>query len=286
MGGMLSRPFQHRKARSGQGRAAKAWHTGVDGMYDDVLTYLLLCLAAFAAGAVNSVAGGGTLLTFPSLLQTGMPSNVANMTSTVALVPGSMAGVWGYRREFQGTRPWVVLLIGPSLLGGLLGSLLLTELDNKYFELVVPWLLLLAASLFAVQPYLNRLMRPGTPHVPAGWPLQTLLVVFQFFIGVYGGYFGAGIGILMLASLGLMGVGDIHRMNAIKTLLASCINGVSVIVFVAKQGVDWRYGPVMAVASIAGGYFGARFGRLLPKTLIRWVVILVGLGLSGYYFAK
>lgn len=255
-------------------------------MFSVFLTYFLLCVSAFIAGVVNSIAGGGTLLTFPMLLHTGIGSKLANTTSTIGLVPGSMAGVWGFRRELQGTQPWLLLLIGPSLLGGLVGSLLLTELEDKYFELVVPWLLLLAALLFGLQPYLNRFFSPGTPHAPVAFWLKVVLVFFQFFVGVYGGYFGAGIGILMLASLGLMGVGDIHRMNAIKTILASCINGVSVLVFVLKNEVVWSYGPIMAIAAILGGYYGASLSRVLPRSLVRWIVILVGLGLAGYYFGK
>jgi uncharacterized membrane protein YfcA len=255
-------------------------------MFSALATYLLLCLSAFAAGIVNSIAGGGTLLTFPTLLRTGITSTVANETSTVALVPGSVSGAWGFRRDLAGAGHWLLLLIGPSLLGGLTGALLLTQLDAHYFELVVPWLLLLAAVLFGAQPYLNRLIRPpDTEHPAAGW-LRTVLFVFQFFIGVYGGYFGAGIGILMLASLGLMGVGDINRMNAVKTILASCINGVSVLVFVVNRDVVWSYALPMAVAAIAGGYCGASLGRLLPRSLVRLVVILIGLGLAGYYFAK
>jgi uncharacterized membrane protein YfcA len=250
-----------------------------------VLTFLLLCLSAFAAGVVNSIAGGGTLLTFP-MLQTVMLPKAANMTSTVALVPGSVAGAWGFRRDLAGARPWLLLLIGPSLAGGLAGSLLLLVLDNKYFELVVPWLLLLAAVLFAMQPYLNSYLLPGKTQRPAAWWLRALLVLFQFFIGVYGGYFGAGIGILMLAALGIMGIGDINRMNAVKTILASCINGVSVIVFVLGREVEWQYAIPMAVTAIAGGYYGASVGRLLPRNLVRLVVILIGLGLAAYYFAK
>jgi uncharacterized protein len=262
-------------------------------MFSDFLTYFLLCVSAFAAGVVNSLAGGGTLLTFPTLLHAGVSSRLANETSTVALVPGSIAGAWGFRRDLRGARHWLLLLIGPSLAGGLVGALLLTELEDQYFELVVPWLLLLAAGLFGIQPYINRLMDPtvgriGNPPYgqSASWALRALLVVFQFFVAVYGGYFGAGIGILMLASLGLMGIGDIHRMNAIKTILASCINGISVVVFVARREVDYGYALPMAVAAIVGGYFGASVGRLLPRRLVRLLVIVVGIGLAVYYFAK
>jgi hypothetical protein len=255
-------------------------------MFTLFLTYILLCISAFAAGVVNAIAGGGTLLSFPTLLHAGLSSKAANETSTVALVPGSISGAWGFRRDLAGARRWLMLLTAPSIVGGLVGSLLLTELEDKYFELVVPWLLLLAAVLFAFQPYLSRYIHPAAGHRPAPWWLQVLLVVFQFFIAVYGGYFGAGIGILMLASLGLMGIGDINRMNAVKTILASCINGVSVIVFIARREVAYEYALPMAAAAIAGGYFGASLGRLLPRSLVRLVVIVIGLGLAAYYFAK
>jgi uncharacterized membrane protein YfcA len=262
---------------------------------DDVLIYLLLCVSAFAAGAVNAVAGGGTLLTFPALL-TRLPDVSANTTSTVALVPGSMAGAWGFRHELSGCGSWLTLLLPPSLLGGLLGSLLLIEFPNA-FLLVVPWLLLLAAVLFMAQPTLNRYLQRGTARdegmrtsevLPGSGPARLALLSFQFLVGVYGGYFGAGIGILMLSGLGLIGMADIHRMNAVKTILASTMNLVSVVVFVfhPKGQVAWRYGPVMAVASIVGGYAGARLSRRLPQPLVRWLVIVTGFALAGYYFLK
>jgi uncharacterized protein len=268
---------------------------------DPVLIYVLLCLSAFAAGAVNAVAGGGTLLTFPALLSV-LPSVSANTTSTVALVPGSMAGAWGYRGEVGDAGPWLRLLLAPSLAGGLVGSLLLILLPASYFEAVVPWLLLLAAALFMAQPALNRYLQgeeaasaaaagpvaPAPDALPASWSVRLAVIAFQFLVGVYGGYFGAGIGILTLTALGLMGLGDIHRMNGVKTILASAINLVSVGVFVVSpQGqVAWEYGPVMAAASVAGGYAGARVGRRLPRPLVRWLVAAIGFGLAGYYFVK
>jgi uncharacterized protein len=251
------------------------------------LNWALLCLAAFAAGVVNSIAGGGTLLTFPSLL-TVLPDLLANTTSTVALVPGSVAAAWGYRRDLRGMGGWLWLLVFPSLFGGIVGALLLTrpQQSNDYFKAIVPWLLLLAATLFLMQPAFTRWFGHSDETAPPALWLRTLIVIFQFFVAVYGGYFGAGIGVLMLSSLGLMGIGDIHRMNAVKSVLAACINGVSVLVFVMDGKVDWHYAPPMALAAIGGGYFGARLGRLLPRTLVRWVVILVGFGLAAYYFAK
>ena len=255
------------------------------------LDWVLLCLSAFAAGIVNSVAGGGTLLTFPSLLHvlTGTvdsPNLLANTTSTVALVTGSIAGAIGYRRDLRGMGGWLWLLVTPSLLGGVVGALLLTRLSDAHFTAVVPWLLLLAATLFLFQPMLTRRFGHKHEKAPPSLWLRLVLVVFQFLVAIYGGYFGAGIGVLMLSSLGLMGIGDIHRMNAIKSVLAACINGISVVIFVYENEVVWSYAIPMALAAIAGGYFGARVAHLLPRTLIRWLVILVGFGLAAYYFAK
>ena len=173
-------------------------------------------------------------MTFPSLLTVVATDLIANTTSTVALVPGSIAGAWGYRRDLRGMGGWLWLLVLPSLLGGLAGALLLTRLQggDDYFQEIVPWLLLLAAVLFLLQPTFIRWFGHSDETAPPAWWLRTLLVIFQFFVSLYGGYFGAGIGVLMLSSLGLMGIGDIHRMNALKTVLAACINGVSVVVFV------------------------------------------------------
>jgi uncharacterized membrane protein YfcA len=257
-------------------------------MYD-VWIYTLLCLSAFAAGVVNAVAGGGTLLTFPTLVLAmgGIrdAEAIANMTSTVALVPGSVAGAWGYRRELEGARPWLLLLLGPSLLGGVAGAFLLVW-KPKLFPSVVPWLLVAAALLFLLQPYLSRkLPTTGPSALPGPW-LCGVVAGFQFLVAVYGGYFGAGIGILMLSALGLMGLHDIHRMNAVKSVLAAVINGVSVVVFVLVGRIEWRFAPVMAVAAIAGGYAGARVGRLLPRSLVRWTVIVLGFGLAAYYYWK
>jgi uncharacterized membrane protein YfcA len=251
----------------------------------DLLNYAILIGAAVGAGVVNTLAGGGTLLTFPSLTRV-VPEVVANATSTVALVPGSLAGAWGLRHELRGTGPWLALLIGPSLLGGLAGALLLTRLDPRYFALLVPWLLLTASLLFLAQPALARRLPSSGGDVLPSPRLCAGVVVFQLGVAVYGGYFGAGIGILMLSALGLMGLGDVHRMNGVKNLLAVCINGVSVVVFVLDGKVDWRYAPLMAAGAIAGGYAGARVGRRLPRALVRWFVISVGLVLSAYYFAR
>ena len=261
-------------------------------MFDAPEILLLLCLSALIAGAVNALAGGGTLLTF-SALQIALAAAgsaeaavLANGTSTVALVPGSIAGAWGYRRQLEQARRWFLLLVGPSLVGGGVGTLLVTRLPADYFADLVPWLLLLAALLFAAQSLTGK--AHGIDMAP---PRQSpssmaLLALFQFGVAVYGGYFGAGIGILMLGSLGFMGVGNVHQMNALKTVLASCINGVSVTIFVYDAKVVWQYALPMAAAAIVGGYVGAHGAQRVPPRLVRWLIVAIAFGLAIYYFAR
>lgn len=251
---------------------------------------LWLCLTAAAGGAVNSVAGGGTLLTFPALHAvlggTAEAAVIANATSTVALFPGSLAGAWGYRQELAAVRGWLRMLMWPSLLGGLLGSLLLTQLPAESFKLLVPWLILLAASLFLSQPLIARWTGIGRPHASPTSRTKVGVIAFQFFVAVYGGYFGAGIGILMLSALAMMGLSDIHEMNSLKTLLAAAINGISVIVFLGAQAVDWRFAFPMVLSAVAGGYLGAHTARRLNRTVVRGVVIAIGFALAAYYFRQ
>jgi uncharacterized membrane protein YfcA len=257
-------------------------------MSDSLGTLALLCLSALAAGVMNALAGGGTLLTFPALLLALPPGEagpvIANATSTVALVPGSLAGAWGFRREVASVRHWIALLLLPSLIGGVIGSLLVTRLHPRYFAMLVPWLILTATLLFLLQPTITRVFGIGRPHAEPRASARVAVVVFQLFVAIYGGYFGAGIGILMLSSLSLMGLGNIHRMNAAKTIMAACMNGVSVAVFVADGVVEWKYAALMAVSAIVGGYLGAAYGRRLPRGVVRWLVIAIGFGLAAKYF--
>jgi uncharacterized membrane protein YfcA len=253
--------------------------------------YLILCLAAVLAGAVNAIAGGGTLLTFPVLFaalgSSGSAAVLANGTSTVALVPGSIAALVGYRREIQQERRWAGLLLVPSLLGGLAGSLLVVMLPGESFKAAVPWLILGATLLFLLQPQIARWTGIATAH--AGTHSARLIagaIAFQFAVAVYGGYFGAGAGILMLSALAMMGLGDIHRMNAVKTLLSSTINGTSVVVFVATGNVHWPYALAMAISASLGGYFGARTARRFDRAAVRVVIVTIGLSLAAYYFYR
>jgi uncharacterized protein len=255
-------------------------------------TYFWLCLAAMLGGAINSIAGGGTLLTFPTLLAAlsslgrAEAAVIANATSTVALVPGSLAGAWGYRSQMKDARRWFMLLLAPSIAGGGIGSLLVTRLDPRYFAAVVPWLLLLAAALFLADTLLRKSAEVEEPDPKLSHGRLAATMLFQFAVAIYGGYFGAAMSILMLSALALMGLGHIHQMNALKTTLGSCINGTSVVIFVAEGRVAWRYALPMTVASILGGYLGARASLRIEPRRVRWLVIAIGFGLAAYYFVR
>ncbi len=254
------------------------------------LELVILCVTAALAGAVNSVAGGGTLLTFPALAwvlgSSAEAAVVANATSTIALFPGSLAAMWGYRRELSGSRKMTSRLIVPSLIGGALGTWLVVTQPAKVFQLLVPWLILVATVLFLLQPTITKWTGIGQPHEQPSAATRLGIVVLQFLIAVYGGYFGAGIGILMLSALALMGLSDIHRMNAVKTLLASGINGMSVAVFLWSGKVYWPLAVPMIVSAIIGGFAGASVARRLDKNIVRYTVVAIGLLLSAYYFLK
>jgi uncharacterized membrane protein YfcA len=241
--------------------------------------------AAFAAGLINSIAGGGTLVSFPALLWTGRDPVLANSTSTVALWPASLAGVYGFRRELKGGARLFLLFGAPSLAGGVLGAVLLLRTSSETFARLVPFLILFATLLLAVQePISRKLGRVEGEKPTRAWWVGA--VVFQFLVGVYGGYFGAGIGILMLAALGLLGFSDIHRMNALKNLLAICINGVAAVYFIASGAVIWSDVLLMTFAALAGGYAGARLAYRLGRRFVRIAVIIVGLVMSVSLFFK
>jgi uncharacterized membrane protein YfcA len=243
--------------------------------------------AAFAAGLINSIAGGGTLVSFPALLWTGRDPVLANATSTVALWPASLAGVYGFRRELKGGARLFLFFGAPSLVGGVLGAVLLLRTPSGMFARLVPFLILFATLLLAVQEPLSRRLRGADDdeRTPSrAWWAGAL--VFQFCVGVYGGYFGAGIGILMLAALGLLGFTDIHRMNALKNLLAICINGVAAVYFITSGAVIWSDVLVMTFAAIAGGYSGARLAYRLGRRFVRLAVIVIGLVMSISLFIK
>jgi uncharacterized membrane protein YfcA len=272
---------------------------------------LILFGAAALGGAVNSVAGGGTLLTFPALLWTGQSALIANATSTVALWPGQLSSLWGYRQEVGRSRRTIVSLAVPSLLGGWAGAQLLLHTNPKTFEKVVPFLILAATLLFMANEPLSRWLKHRMEGVRAGakeagvpvsrfsggqassasgpaltaQPTPSLalwlsVMAFQFGVAVYGGYFGAGIGILMLAALGLMGFTNIHQMNGLKNINGMCINAIAAGMFIVNGLVDWRTAAWMAVGAILGGYCGAGTARRIGQRNVRRIVILIGLLLT------
>jgi uncharacterized protein len=251
----------------------------------DLWKEVVVAAAAFAAGLINSIAGGGTLVSFPALLWTGRDPVLANATSTVALWPASLAGVYGFRRELKGGARIFLLFGVPSLLGGVLGAVLLLRTPSETFARLVPFLILFATLLLAAQEPISRKLGRTEEHKPtrAWWAGA---VAFQFAVGVYGGYFGAGIGILMLAALGLLGFTDIHRMNALKNLLAICINGVAAAYFIASGAVIWSDVLLMTFAAVAGGYTGARLAYRLGRRFVRIAVIVIGLVMSVSLFFK
>jgi uncharacterized protein len=246
----------------------------------------VIALAAFAAGLINSVAGGGTLLSFPALIWVGRDPVLANATSTVALWPASLAGVYGFRRELKGGRRWLVAFGGPSLVGGMLGAALLLRTPSETFGRLVPFLILFATLLIALQEPLSKWLGRGAGADGEAEPSRAWwagAIIFQFFVGVYGGYFGAGIGILMIGALGLLGFTDIHRMNALKNALAIFINGVAAVWFILSGAVVWSDVLLMTAASVAGGYAGPRLAYRFGRRAARAAVVAIGL-LMGVSF--
>lgn len=251
---------------------------------------LLLFAASAAAGAINSVAGGGTLLTFPALLAAGYLSTVANATSTVALWPGQISSLWGLRREakegVQGSKVsvWILLVVG--IVGGALGAYLLTCTHPELFSRIVPYLILLSVAVFLAQEPLSRYLKTRAAQdindveTPDTLRLTFPVTIFLFVVAVYGGYFGAGIGILTLAALGLIGMRDIHRMNGIKAFFTLGINVMASILFIQRGIVEWHTVGLMAAGSLFGGYAGAGIARRLGQQNVRRVVVIIGIVLA------
>ena len=235
-------------------------------------TAVVLAASAFVAGIVNAVAGGGTLITFPALLATGVAPVAANATNTVALFPGQLASSLAYRSHIADERRRAWTLSVPSLLGGIIGAALLLGLPEKAFAIAVPWLILFACVVLGFQTQLKRFVasKPHASHPAALW-------IAQLLIAVYGGYFGAGIGILMLAAMGIMLPSSIQHANALKVLFSLLINGIAAVIFVAKGAVHAPEAALMAAAAIAGGFVGAQLAKRLPPAGMRGFAIAVGL---------
>jgi uncharacterized membrane protein YfcA len=249
---------------------------------------LLLISAAFAAGVMNAMAGGGTILTFPALVLVGLPSIAANATSTVALLPGTVASFLGYRHELRDHVHWFRRLLVPSVLGGAVGSVLLLRTPERTFAFIAPILVLFATVLFVLQGLVaRRLAAAGaarTADTEAGAGRWALAALLQLGVAIYGGYFGAGIGILMLALLGWLGVANIHAANGLKNFFGFCINSVAALYFVAQGAVVWPAALLVVVGATFGGYSGARFARRIGRDRARAAVVVTGLFVAAILF--
>ncbi len=248
------------------------------------LPWLLLFLASVMSGALNGVAGGGSFISFPALIFAGLPPINANATNNTGTWVGYLASLYAYRED-RGVRSqefWRLVFI--SLVGGMIGSLLLLKTPQVLFVRLVPYLLLAATALFALNPWFKKLQKKRV--VRPSLVRMFVLRIFQMAIAIYGGFFGGGVGILLLALFGLMGMEDIHEMNALKTVLSTCINGIAMVTFIVSGAVIWPYAILMSVGTLLGGYWGVYYVRKVDPKLVRWFVIAVGLGMTLYFFVK
>lgn len=252
---------------------------------DSPLFLAAVALAAALGAMMNAIAGGGTLITFPALVALGVPPITANATSTVALWPGTMASMWGYRRELVGARRWATAFAVPSFAGGVVGALLLLQTPERRFSAIVPWLILGATTLFIAQrPLMRLLAQEGSVRreIAAAdgqlLPPSAAFLIYQFGVSVYGGYFGAGAGILMLAALGLMGLTNIHQMNGLKNWGGGVMNLVAVVVFALSGVVSWPIALAMAMGAGLGGIGGSLMAQRVGQTWVRRGVVAIGLG--------
>ena len=245
----------------------------------------LLLAAAFAAGALNAVAGGGSFLTLPALVFTGVPPVVANATGTVALLPGYMAGAWGFKDDMQ-SPPGLSMkqVIALSLMGGSAGAALLLFTPDATFRKVVPWLLLAATAMFAFGPQL-RAWASGK-NASNATPNATKAAIGMLIVAVYGGYFNGGLGILLLALFGLLGQTQLNAMNGMKNLVSALLTAIAVVIYAVGGIVQWQQALIMMVAATLGGYLGARVARKIPAHVLRWGIVATGLVMAGLFFMK
>jgi uncharacterized protein len=252
-------------------------------------THIAILLGAGAlAGIMNSIAGGGTIVTFPSLILAGLNSITANATSTVALLPGALSSLAGYRKRISSVQRWLRLFAPVSLIGGLIGGMLLVRTPTSMFDHLVPFLILFATILFMAHSFFSRFF--ASRQVQKGFePSRTWILGamgFQLGVAVYGGYFGAGIGILMLASLGMLGFEDVHEMNTVKVVLGFMINVVAAAYFIASGLIAWTEAGIMAGGTIVGGFVGAHYAQKVKQSTVRRLITAIGLGISAYMFYK
>lgn len=270
----------------------------------DVFHLCIIFVAGGIAGLMNSIAGGGTIVTFPALILAGIPSIPANATSTMALLPSALGYTYGYRKNIPAVWNWIKLFSLVSIVGGFLGGILLVKTPPAIFDWLVPFLILLATGLFTANSFFQRFIHfepkkakegahgtgresgAGTAARAESKHWLASVVIFQFFISIYGGYFGAGIGILMLATLGMMGMANIHEMNTVKGILGFLINIIAAVYFAMKGLVHWEAAIVMTCGSAIGGFSGAHFAQKIPQHAVRWIITGIGVALTLVMFAK
>lgn len=243
--------------------------------------FILLFLVGLLAGAMNAVAGGGSFITFPALIYAGLPPITANASSTVALFPGSVTGSWEYREyihPFEGiSMRWMIAV---TFLGGCAGAVLLLQTPASNFYVMVPWLLLIGSTTFAFGKQAGLLLRKRIKIT------GTTVLVTQFFLGIYGGYFGGAVGIMMMALWNIFGMNDIKNINANKNLLVTVANTIAVILFIAAGKVSWQQTLIMLIATIIGGYFGARYSKMMNPVLLRKIIIVFNFLITVIFFIK
>lgn len=252
-------------------------------------SFALIAAGAFLAGGMNAIAGGGTFFSFPALLAAGVPPVTANASNTVALWPASLSSAWAYRREVMKHKKWALILIAVSFVGGICGGLLLLATSNAAFAKLIPWLLLVATALFAFSGQVQRIVgwikgklgaaRSNEPGSIGG-------AAFQLVVAIYGGFFGAGLGILTLAALAIQGFRDMQELNALKNVASAVNYTVAAITFIVAGAISWPHTLVMLATAMIGGYAGASLARRLPALWLRRLVVTVGASLTAIYFFK
>ncbi len=250
-------------------------------------SYLLFFVATVLGGTINALAGGGGLITFPLLMLVVTPVT-ADATSAVALFFAYPTAVWRTRGQLAGVlgRGWLWLLLVPSMLGGLIGAVLLSRTGNRNFIQFVPWLVLVATVIIVLRPILVQRDESGSVHPDIRMALWPVAIAGVFMVALYGGYFGAGIGILMIGALSFISRGDIRHVVALKNFLNLCMRGVAVLALVLEGNVNWNYGVPMAIGGLIGGYIGGMVSHRANRTVVRCIVIAIGFGAAAYYFWK
>lgn len=245
------------------------------------LRLLILFLAGIGAGLFNALAGGGSIFTFPALIATGIPPILANVTNTVALCPGYVGGVLGQWRDLEGQGPRMLLLLPVAALGGAIGALLLTRTSPKAFDHLVPALVLAACALFAVQDRLRSLLQRRNARIALGWAAVPVLLA-----AIYGGYFGAGLSVMFLAMIGLAIDDRLARLNALKQTMSLVTNVTAALVFVLAAPVVWTAAIAVGAGALAGGAAGGRLASVVRASILRWIIIAIGLTLAAFFLLR